>query len=239
MEVAPSVGKIHEAMAAIMGEVGGVGKTRKNEQQNYKYRGVADITLACQPVMARHGVTLVPHQVKTDSFEQFTTAKGSVMFQVRQTIRWRFYHADGSFCPAETTGEGMDSGDKATNKAMTAAQKYALTQAFSIPEDDPADSEKDSHEVTGKIQPGPAQAPVNRPTGKLVGASKDDTAAVFEACKLAGAKTKDDAHNMIGIILPGVERVQGIPVDQLPLVFQALAKMQPTTDADAPGDASE
>ena len=43
---------IHRAMAAIMAEVGGVAKGRKNTQQGYNFRGIADVYLACQPIMA-------------------------------------------------------------------------------------------------------------------------------------------------------------------------------------------
>ena len=53
-------------------------------------------------------------------------------------------------------GEGMDSGDKATNKAMSAAQKYAFFQVFCIPTEEPKDSELDSHSLlpkTAKTEP--------------------------------------------------------------------------------------
>jgi hypothetical protein len=41
--------------------------------------------------------------------------------------------SDGSKHTVKTYGEAMDSGDKATNKAMSAAYKYAAFQAFCIP----------------------------------------------------------------------------------------------------------
>ena len=48
-------------------------------------------------------------------------------------IRYRFFTVDGSYIDAVVVGEGMDSGDKATNKAMSVAFKYACFQTFCIP----------------------------------------------------------------------------------------------------------
>lgn len=155
----PPRGEIHKAMAAIMAEVGGVAKGRTNQQQGYKFRGIADLYLACQPVMAKHGVHVAAHRVLTDEFKECTTAKGGVIYRVRQRIEWRFYHADGSYVAMETTGEAMDTGDKASNKCMSAAMKYALTLGFAIPEEDP---EQDTeHATLPEMAPTkPAQPPV-------------------------------------------------------------------------------
>jgi hypothetical protein len=87
------------------------------------------------------------------------------MLHVIQRIEFRFYHRDGSFVSCVTTGEAMDSGDKACNKAMSAALKYALIVEFCIPEEDPdADTENSSPEVAAK-KAAPAQqrqAPANQ-----------------------------------------------------------------------------
>lgn len=146
--------QIHAAISAIMGEIGGVAKTRKNEQQGYKFRGIADITLACQPLMAKHGVHVSPHSVVSEQVTERTTSKGNLMLHIRQQIEFRFYHRDGSFIQCVTTGEAMDSGDKTSNKVMSAALKYALTQTFCIPEDDPdADTESASPEIKATPKP--------------------------------------------------------------------------------------
>jgi hypothetical protein len=62
-------------------------------------------------------------------------------------MRFQFFADDGSSVSVTTIGEGMDSGDKSSNKAMSAALKYALVQMFCIPTADDKDSENDSHEV--------------------------------------------------------------------------------------------
>jgi len=124
--------KVHGAMAAVMGEIGGVAKGRENKQQNYMFRGIADITKAAQPLLAKHGLHLVPHRVVKETKRLRETAKGGTMMHIVQRIEFRFYHQDGSWVSCETTGEAMDSGDKASNKCMSAALKYALIIAFWI-----------------------------------------------------------------------------------------------------------
>jgi hypothetical protein len=132
------VGKVHEAVAAAMAEVGGVAKGRSNNQQGYRFRGVADIYLACQPVMAKHKLHFAPFQVLEQHIFERKTAKGSLMMHIIQRVEFRMYHADGSWFPIVTTGEAMDAGgDKACGKCMSYAAKYALIQAFALPEEDP------------------------------------------------------------------------------------------------------
>lgn len=157
--------RIHAAIAACMAEVGGVAKGRKNPQQGYMFRGIADISLACQPVMARHGVHVVPHRVVAEERHERETKTGGLMTHIRQRIEFRFYATDGSFVTAETTGEAMDTGDKTSNKVMSAALKYALIQTFCIPEEDPEiDTETQSPEPQKRPAPPPAGGTVSQIT---------------------------------------------------------------------------
>jgi hypothetical protein len=75
-------------------------------------------------------------------------------------IRYDFFARDGSSVSATVMGEGMDSGDKASNKAMAVAHKYALLQILSIPTEESLDTENESHQVAPKPPPqaqGPAK----------------------------------------------------------------------------------
>jgi hypothetical protein len=54
---------------------------------------------------------------------------------------------DGSMHTVATYGEAMDSSDKATNKAMSAAYKYAAFQAFAIPTEGDNDAENHTLEA--------------------------------------------------------------------------------------------
>lgn len=171
---APAGPKIHAAIAAIMSEVGGVGKTRRNEQQKYNFRGIADIYLACQPLMAKHGVHLTPHAVLDETTMERKTASGGLMLHRCQRIEFRFYHSDGSYFSCVTTGEAMDTGDKAANKVMSAAAKYALITTFAIPEEDPdVDTENSSPAPRAEAA---APAPASRAPAR--GAAAPTTAAM-------------------------------------------------------------
>ena len=148
-------GAIYSLIPAIMAEVGAVGKDRKNTQQNYNFRGIDDVLNALHPVLAKHGVFVLP-SVLDASREERTTKSGSALIYSYLRVQFTFAATDGSFVAAITEGEGMDSGDKATAKAMSAALKYALLTVFAIPTEEAPDSEYESHEVaprSGRKQP--------------------------------------------------------------------------------------
>lgn len=216
-----SKGKIHEAIAAIMAEVGGVKKGRTNQAQNYSFRGIADLYLACQPLMAKHGVHLAPYAVLSDHLYERQTKHGGFQAHVRQTIEFRFYHADGSWFPCTVTGEAMDTGDKASNKAMSVAAKYALIQTFAIPEEDPdVDTENSSPEPLprGKEQPTPkAAAPSSPPSGPRLVTSDAPSARPSDETP---AQTTEHpmvskAKEMFGLAAPAKDEARAKRVVQL------------------------
>jgi hypothetical protein len=57
---------------------------------------------------------------------------------------------DCSSIKAVTIGEAMDTGDKASNKAMSTALKYACLQIFCIPTEEEKDTEYQTYEVKPK-----------------------------------------------------------------------------------------
>lgn len=145
--------EIHASIVKIMDAIGAVPKGRKNQQQGYNFRGIADLYTACQPVMAKYGVHVAPHEILDYACQDRPTKSGGTMMHVRMRVIFRAYSQDGSFVQVTTVGEAMDAGDKSSNKAMSAAMKYALIQLFSIPEDDPdIDTENSSPEVGGGNQ---------------------------------------------------------------------------------------
>lgn len=125
----------------------GISKDRKNEQQGYKFRGIDEVYNALAPLLARHGLCILPRCVERTCVER-TNAKGTALFYVTVKAEFDFVCAeDGSKHTVSTYGEAMDSGDKATNKAMSAAYKYAAMQAFSIPTEGDNDADAHTHEV--------------------------------------------------------------------------------------------
>lgn len=139
-------GQIYELIPKIMAEVGFIGKSGTNKDQGYTFRKVDDVYAALQPILAKYGVFAVPEVLKDES-EERKTKSGSALIYRKLTIKYTFYAPDGSSVPSVVLGEGMDTGDKASNKAMSAGQKYAFCQTLCVPTSDPKDSENENHEV--------------------------------------------------------------------------------------------
>lgn len=131
---------IYQSIANIMQEVPAITKSKQNKQQGFMYRGIDDVMNTFQPLLAKHKVFIVP-QVMEQTRETRTTKNGSELLYSICKIKYTFFAEDGSCIEAITVGEGMDSGDKATNKAMAIAMKYALFQVFCIPTEDDPDGE--------------------------------------------------------------------------------------------------
>lgn len=140
---------IYESISAVMAEVGAVGKNSKNNQQNFMYRGVDAVMNALSPALTKCKVFVVP-EVLEQTREERTTAKGALLIYSICKIKFTFYAEDGTSISATVIGEGMDSGDKATNKAMSIAFKYACFQVFCIPTEEMVDPDAECHEVTKK-----------------------------------------------------------------------------------------
>lgn len=139
-------GKIYEAISNVMAEIGAIGKDKKNQQQGFMYRGIDDVMNALQPALVKNKVFIAP-EVVSENREERQTQKGGVMFSVRLEISYKFYTIDGSFIETKVIGEAMDSGDKATNKAMSIGYKYACFQVFCIPTEEMLDPDAEVHSV--------------------------------------------------------------------------------------------
>lgn len=141
--------QVYKSIADIAGELAkiGIGKNNKNQQQGYKFRGIDDIYNALAPLLAAHGLVILPRVLERNLVEKATKSGGS-LFYVTIKVDFDFVSsADGSRHTVTTYGEAMDSGDKATNKAMSAAYKYACLQAFCIPTEGDNDADATTHEV--------------------------------------------------------------------------------------------
>ena len=134
---------IYEAISRCMEEIGAVGKDAVNKQQGFKYRGIDAVMNAINPALVKNHVFIVP-EVLDQQRQERTTNKGAVLIYSICRIKYTFYAEDGSFIEAVTVGEGMDYGDKATNKAMAIAFKYACFQVFCIPTEEMKDPDEET-----------------------------------------------------------------------------------------------
>lgn len=151
-------GQIYAALAAIMRGVGAVAKDQKNPQQGYMFRGIDGMYNALHDLMAEHGVVSVPEVLEIQRSERESKGGGVLTFTIAK-VRYTFFAPDGSFVHCTTYGEGMDSGDKSSNKALAGAHKYALVQTFAIPTEDSDDSENESPEPVAKKTSPKVEAP--------------------------------------------------------------------------------
>lgn len=140
---------VYKAINAVQAELArtGIAKLHRNEQgQGYDFRGIDDIYNALAPLLAKNGLCILPRTVSRQC-DVRTSSKGSILYYVVVEVEFDFVCSeDGSKHTVKTFGEAMDSGDKATNKSMSAAYKYACFQAFCIPLEG-MDADETTHEL--------------------------------------------------------------------------------------------
>ena len=153
----------------------GIAKDRRNTQQGYGFRGIDDVYNALAPIISRHGLVILPRVISREVSERMGKT-GSSLFYVVVEVEFDFVSShDGTKHTVKTFGEAMDSGDKATNKAMSAAYKYAAFQAFCIPTEGDNDADATTHEVK-------AHTPEFTDALMLIaGATKETLKDVYEA----------------------------------------------------------
>ncbi len=152
-----NAGKIYKQICSVMQEINAIGKDRRNQTQNFQYRGIDDVMNELHSVLAKCGVFVVP-QVLDEARTTGKTKSGGDMFYTRLKIKFTFYAEDGSYIESVVIGEAMDTGDKASNKALSVGLKYALLQVFCIPTEDEKDPDAQSPEPqAGSMKPAPAK----------------------------------------------------------------------------------
>lgn len=122
---------IFETINAVMAEIGAIGKDSQNKQQGFLYRGIDAVMNALNPAFIKHKLFVTP-EVISQKREERVTEKGKNLIYSILLVKYTFYAEDGSSVFVIVPGEGMDSGDKASNKAMSSAFKYACFQVFCI-----------------------------------------------------------------------------------------------------------
>jgi hypothetical protein len=167
---APPVPAVYKAIAACSAAISkeGISKNRKNAQQGWTFRGIDDVYNALSGLLPLHGLVILPRVLERECVER-QTRKGDSLFYVVVKVEFDLVASeDGSRHVVTTYGEAMDSADKATNKAMSAAYKYMSLQVFCIPlEGEDNDADAVTHDPAPARRPAPAPA---RPTAELIAA---------------------------------------------------------------------
>ena len=155
---------IYKQICEVMGKISAISKGRQNKTQNFVYRGIDDVMNELHGVLAECKVFVVP-EVLEENRSEGKTKSGGIIFYARLKIKFTFYAEDGSNVSAIVIGEAMDSGDKASNKALSIGLKYALLQVFCIPTEDDKDPDGQSHEI---VEDNPVNTVKNAFNGKEV-----------------------------------------------------------------------
>jgi len=141
--------KIYAAMVQSMKDVTAVAKGEKNQKQGWMFRGIDTIYNELHTILANNGIFMLPEVISDETEERTSTSGGNLIYR-KLRIKYHFVAEDGSEVTATVQGEGMDSGDKASNKAMAIGHKYTLLQVFLIPTEEQKDPDYESPESSTK-----------------------------------------------------------------------------------------
>jgi ERF superfamily len=176
-------GLIFKKMSDVMKAVGSIGKDQKNQAQGFKFRGIDQFVNALYPALTANGVFMAPRCIsEVHELVKVTRGSGKEGTDKHVTIlmEYDFFAEDGSkVTVGPIPAEGLDSGDKATNKALSAALKYALIQTFSIPTEDMAEADLES--------------PVISRESKVIEAPKSSVVEQMKAAQAKPAQAKAPA----------------------------------------------
>ncbi len=197
----PELKNIDEAISWIMSNVGYVQK-KSAKNLNYTFAGEAALIQAVRPWMVLAGVTMHVAEIRNKVREQYETKSGTSMNSITLDAIIRFVHTpSGTFVEVMSSGEGSDTGDKASNKALTGAYKYAIRQTFCIETGDDPD-EHASGPMERKKQGAEKQPetpkerlvrelkPHYKDVGAIAAAMKQEPAITFDADKFDEIKAE-------------------------------------------------
>jgi hypothetical protein len=180
---------IQEAILAVYNTVGYVQK-EESKKLDYTFASEKEFIKTLRPVMVANGIIMFVKSMNNIVQTEYTTRSGAVMLRTNIHGVVCFTHVTGSFIDVESYGEGADSGDKSTNKAMTDLYKYALRQTFMIETGD--DPDKDASE------PGVGQkAPEKKSTGKLVIPDKPTISDYWQITRMQLKWTEQKAKELL------------------------------------------
>jgi hypothetical protein len=192
---------VYQAINAVQKKLASVGidKDQVNQAQKYSFRGIDDVYNTIAPMLAEAGLLILP-KLLTHNVEQREGRNGPIHYVVVQVEYRLVATSDGSETTIVMPGEAMDSGDKATNKAMSAAYKYAIFQTFAVPTKGDNDADATTHEMVGSV---PAPAKAQEPASNGPQPPRMDI------------KTKEDAAGFVAFVLEMGQAFHGSSVKEL------------------------
>lgn len=233
---------LYQKLAKITGEIGVIAKDGNNQQQKYKYIEYETIAGKFRELFSKYGVVLIPSMVEQER-SAITTSRGSSGVSTVCHFEFTVVNADkpDDRFVVKWQGEAADYGDKATNKAATAAVKYYLMRQFNISSKGDEDPDSQTPEVAQKQQK-PAMASVRQivAVSKLLAnkgvTSDEDRKAILGAAIGGKGAVLDPSKVTVVKLQDAANRINKATLDQL-LASIDKKPEQPTPDEfDAPVD---
>ena len=134
---------IYQAIVKAMGEIDPIEKGKRNKEQGFMFRGIDDVMNELHGILVNNKIFIYPEVINVQRQERTTKTGGTLLYSIL-TIKFHFAHEDGSELSCVVVGEGMDTADKASNKAMAVGYKYACIQMFCIPTADIDDPDNET-----------------------------------------------------------------------------------------------
>jgi hypothetical protein len=228
---------VYKAIAAVTAAMAkeGIGKGRKNQQQGYSFRGIDDVYNVLSGMLATAGLCIIP-RILSRVCEERTTKSGSALFYVTVEAEYDLVSAeDGSKHTAKVFGEAMDSADKATNKAMSAAYKYMAFQTFAIPTEGDNDADAVTHVVVPAAK---AQTPYDYDAALDAMRGAVNSAQLQSAYTPAYSRARKDGDQVIMNILETCKDECKLALG-LPVKGNSSAPHDASATASISGDPSE
>lgn len=233
---------LYQKLAKITGEIGVIAKDGNNQQQKYKYIEYETIAGKFRELFSKYGVVLIPSMVEQER-SAITTSRGSSGVSTVCHFEFTVVNADkpDDRFVVKWQGEAADYGDKATNKAATAAVKYYLMRQFNISSKGDEDPDSQTPEVSAKSQK-PAMASVRQIVAvskqlAVKGVTSDEDRKAILGAAIGGKGAVLDPNKVPVAKLNAVaKRIEGATLEQL-LASIDKKPEQPTQDEfDAPVD---
>ena len=125
-----------QLVVELMKEVQGLAKRDKNTSQGFAFRGIDAVMNAVGPALRKHGGFIVPNVISSET-QIATSRNGGSLNIVRLQVSFSVFGSEGEPIVGSVAAEAMDSGDKATAKAMSVAYRTFLLQLLCLPTDEP------------------------------------------------------------------------------------------------------
>ena len=188
----PEPKNVHEAINHVMGRVGYVQKQR-GKNLKYTFAGETALIEAIRPHMVDVGLIFYQSGVELIERNEFTAKSGALGINILARFEWTWVHvASETSITVTSLGEAADYGDKAANKAMTAAMKYNMRQTLVIETGDDPDTTP-STDYEQETEPSPTE---ERPYHPFFTKERIDTKVAHYK-----AENKDSNENQFGLAM--------------------------------------